>query len=471
MGSGLFSLGTGAMNASRAMLDTTAHNISNVNTPGYSRQRVELATEDGLFTGAGFFGRGVRLTTVSRAANEVLAKENNMNTSSAAADATRLGKLEQLENTLPLGESGLGYAATQFLNAFVDVSNQPLDMSARQVTLAKAQEWVSRVHTSDQQLTQLQSGVVSDLTLNVEQINSLTRNIAEVNQSIATYKGSGHTPNDLLDRRDMMINELNKLVQVKTVEADDGSMSVFMGGGQLLVLSNSAQTLAVVRDPADSALGRVALQTPNPSNPSLPNNRILDSSQITGGALQGLLSFQDVDLAATRQDLEAFVTDFATAVNAQHALGHSATGVPGTDIFIGGPPLTANSIQVAALNPDQIAASGVPFSVSDNTNARNMLALRDQNIITLNNLPPSTLTDAYSQMIGNVGVLVQNGRTASDISSTLENNSKQLLSAGAGVNLDEEAAHLIQYQQSYQAAAKVLQVAQTVFDTLLNISR
>ena len=100
-----------------------------------------------------------------------------------------------------------------------------------------------------------------------------------------------------------------------------------------------------------------------------------------------------------------------------------------------------------------------------------MLALRDQNIITLNNLPPSTLTDAYSQMIGNVGVLVQNGRTASDISSTLENNSKQLLSAGAGVNLDEEAAHLIQYQQSYQAAAKVLQVAQTVFDTLLNISR
>lgn len=100
-----------------------------------------------------------------------------------------------------------------------------------------------------------------------------------------------------------------------------------------------------------------------------------------------------------------------------------------------------------------------------------MLALRDQAIVTLNGLPPSTLTDAYSQMIGNLGVLVQNGRTASEISSTLEDNSRQMLSGETGVNLDEEASRLIQYQQSYQAAAKVLQVAQTVFDTLLSINR
>lgn len=470
MGSGIYSLGTGAMFAAQAMLDTTAHNISNVNTPGFSRQRVELATEDGLFTGAGFFGRGVRLTTVSRATNEVLTKEANNNTAASSADTARLNKLEQLEKAMPLGEAGLGYSATQILNAFVDVSNQPLDMSARQVVLAKAQEWVSRVHTADQQLTQLQNGVVTDLTLNVAQVNNLSKQIAEVNQNIATFKGSGHTPNDLLDRRDKMVSDLNKLVQVNTVEADDGSLSVFLGGGQLLVLSNQAQSLSVVRDPLDSALGRVALQTPNPSNPSLPNNRILDSSQLTGGAIQGLLSFQDVDLAATRLDLQNFVEDFATAVDAQQTAGETAPGVAGLSMFGGGPYTPAN-IQVTLTAPAGIAASAPPFSASDNTNARNMLALRDTAIITLNNLPPSTLTDAYSQMIGNLGVLVQNGRTAASISSTLQNNSQQMLSAETGVNLDEEAAHLIQYQQSYQAAAKVLQVAQTVFDTLLNLSR
>ena len=470
MGSGIYSLGTGAMNAARAMLDTTAHNISNVNTPGYSRQRVELATEDGLYTGAGFFGRGVRLTTVSRATNEALSKEANLNTAASASDATRLSKLEQLEKALPLGEAGLGYSATQLLNPFVDVSNQPLDMSARQVVLARAQEWVSRVHTADQQLNQLQNGVVTDLTLNVEQINSLTSNIAGINQSIAALKGSGHAPNDLLDRRDKMISDLNKLVQVNAVEADDGSLSLFMGGGQLLVLSNTAQTLSVVRDLNNSALGRVALQTPNPADPSQPFNRILDSSQITGGAIQGLLSFQDMDLAATRQDLQDFVSGFATAVDTQQSAGLSAPGVAGAPIF-GGGPYTPTDITVTLTDPAGLAASGTPFSASDNANARAMLDLRDDAIISLNNLPPSTLTDAYSQMIGNMGVLVQTGRTAASISSTLETNSAQMLSAESGVNLDEEASRLIQFQQSYQAAAKVLQVAQTVFDTLLNISR
>ena len=180
-----------------------------------------------------------------------------------------------------------------------------------------------------------------------------------------------------------------------------------------------------------------------------------------------------MDLAATRQDLEAFVSQFAAAVDGAQVAGRTMTGSVGSPIFAGG-PYSASTIAVSLTDPAGIAAAEgppSPFSASDNTNARNMLGLRDQSIITLDNLPPSSLTDAYSQMIGNLGVLVQNGRTAAGISSTLENNSKQMLSGETGVNLDEEASRLIQFQQSYQAAAKVLQVAQTVFDTLLNLSR
>ena len=101
-----------------------------------------------------------------------------------------------------------------------------------------------------------------------------------------------------------------------------------------------------------------------------------------------------------------------------------------------------------------------------------MLALRDQAFVSINSgLGNATVTDAYAQMIGNLGVIVQDGRTSASISRTLEDSSNQTLSSTAGVNLDEEASRLIQFQQSYQAAAKVLQVAQTVFDTLLNITR
>ena len=566
MGSGIYSLGTRAMFASQAMLDTTAHNISNVNTPGYSRQQVELATEGGMYTGAGFFGRGVRIATITRSTNEFLIKEANVNTASSAADQTRLGKLEQLEKVLPTGENGLGYAATQFLNTFVDVSNQPQDMSARQVVLSRAQEWANRVNTAARQLDQQQAGVVMDMETSVSQVNSLTAKIAGLNQQIAVYNGSGHTANDLLDQRDGLIKDLNKLVQVNTVQADDGSLSVFMGGGQVLVLSNTAQTLQVERDASDATKGRVALVTNGTS-------RVLASSQITGGALQGLQRFQDEDLSNTRTELNQFVAQFANKVNEIHSYGKTPAGAYGDPIFsntnspstlkvnlsnpkdlaaaspmiayantantgtasVGGVTMTGTlSTSTAATTlpltiefvANGTAASGLgykiypsggtppagstawvpgtaldgssfnpPFSLNlngapaagdtltvqaitastlpgNNGNALSMLALRDQAFVSVNSgLGNATVTDAYAQMIGNLGVIVQDGRTSASISRTLEDSSNQTLNSTAGVNLDEEASRLIQFQQSYQAAAKVLQVAQTVFDTLLNITR
>jgi len=590
MGSGIFGLGTRAMSAAQVNLDTISHNISNVNTPGYSRQTVQLETEGGLYTGAGFFGRGVKVSTVNRQTNEFLIKENNLNQAMAASDQTRLDKLNQLEKVLPTGETGLGYAASQFLNAFVDVANQPQDMSARQVVLSRAQEWVSRVNTAADQLNQLQRGVVSDMETTVARINSLTQQIAKSNQAIASYSGVGHTPNDLLDQRDQLIKDLNSLVQVNTVEADDGSYNVFMGGGQLLVLSNNAETLSVVRDPTDSTQGRIALR-------SNGNDRILESDQMVGGALKGLLNFQDVDLVETRNNLDTFVQQFADAVNQQQALGVDMEGNPQTTFDASGNPVeiqlflntgSAATISLALNQPKGLAvaspltaavdssnqgtmaieslvmnralpgvnaldfgsslptsgqpltvifeqpdpldptltyrfvdSSGVPYkdvtparvwsagspisdadagstppealfmvnvtgvpragdkitvAITQNPNANNgsaraLLKLRDQNIISLDGSTTATVTDAYSQMIGNLGVLVQSGKTSASISATLADTSEQTLAGATGVNLDEEAAKLIQFQQSYQAAAKVLQIAQSLFDTLLQTAR
>lgn len=586
MGSGIFSIGARAMMASQAMLDTVSHNISNANTEGYSRQQVDLSTEGGRYTGAGFFGRGVRVATVTRSANEFLTKEANLNAASSSADQTRLDKLKQLETILPTGTNGLGYAASQLLNAFVDVANQPQDMSARQVVLARAQDLVSRMNTAGQQLIDQQGGVVSDMKTAVGQVNTLTTQIAAINDSIAKFNGAGHQPNDLLDQRDLLVKKLNAQIQVNTVTADDGSLSVFTGGGQLLVLGNTAQTLKVVVDPSDSSLARVALSTNG-------SDRILGGEQFVGGAIKGLMQYQDEDLAAMKTQLNNFTANFADAVNAQQALGVDANGnlqtafdaagnPVGTPIFgntgsaadltlnlktpqglaaasplvatvsatnkgtatIGllsmaralpttnaldaatslpkpGQPLTvvfetdpSDSTKLtyrftdSAGNPykDTIPArswtagtalndadpastpagalfnlqiSGVPkagdtlsiattaYPGANNGNAQAMLALRDKAMVSIDGSSLATVTDAYSQMIGNLGVLVQGGQTSADISSQLASNSSQALSNQTGVNLDEEAARMIQYQQSYQAAAKVLQVAQKIFDTLL----
>ena len=140
--SALMSIGTRAMTASYAALQTTGNNIANANTVGYSRQQVELATAGGQYTGMGFFGRGVDVTTVSRAHDAFLVREAALTQSISAADGTRLAQLEQLEQVFGIGEAGLGYQSAQLLNAFADVASRPQDPAARQVALARAQDAV-----------------------------------------------------------------------------------------------------------------------------------------------------------------------------------------------------------------------------------------------------------------------------------------------------------------------------------------
>jgi len=579
MGSGIFSLGTSSLIANQALMDTTSHNIANVNTPGYSRQQVLLGTQQGLYTGAGFYGRGVKVQTVTRTTNEFLVKEANLYTAQATSDDTRLNKLMQLQDVLATGESGLGYAASQFLNAYSDVVTQPQDTSSRQVVLSRAQELVNRLNTSGNQLTELQTGVASDMGVAVTAINKLTAQIASVNDAVARYKGSGHTPNDLLDQRDQLVKQLNAQVQVSTVTAEDGSLNVFMASGQLLVLGSRAESLAAVRDPNNSTLTRVALETNG-------SQRILDSDQVIGGAVGGLLRFQDSDIVPLQDKLNSYTKSVADAMNAQQQLGYNSQ-TPGQDpppIFINtqsaatirlnlsnpfdlsvASPLTgsapntnagtaavtsltmkgsfpasgaAGSMPVQVVFDSQnadgslnyhlvdvggnpykpvtptrvwnnpadtttrtitdadpadpvttpalfnIAITGVPkpgdvinvsitrFPESNNGNAMAMLDLRDANIASLDGgNTASNVTNTYSQLIGDLGVMVQDGKTSAGISKTLQTNADNTLNSTAGVNLDEEAARLIQYQQAYQASAKVLQIAQSLFDTLLQTAR
>ncbi len=161
--SALMSLGMRAMTANYAALQATGHNISNANTEGYSRQSVVLETNGGQFTGAGFFGKGVNVATVQREHSEFLTREASTTKSIAAADEARSSQLQQLEKVFPLGEAGLGYASTQMFNALVDVANKPSDTSSRQVVLARAGEFASRLKTAGEQLDTLQQGVTEEL--------------------------------------------------------------------------------------------------------------------------------------------------------------------------------------------------------------------------------------------------------------------------------------------------------------------
>ena len=311
---GLMSLGTRAMFANYATLQTIGNNIANANTPGYSRQQVELGTAGGQSTGAGFFGQGVNVQTVTRASDAFLTRDASMSKSQAARDAARLEQLERLEKVFPTGESGLGYAAGDLLNAFVDVANRPQDASARQVVLARAEELASRFRAADGQLDALQSGVTEDVKNSITVVNTLAKRVADINRQIAAAQGSGHAPNDLLDQRDQLISEIGSYVQVTTIEADDGSLGVFVGGGQRLVLGSNALQLKVVPDTYDASKVRLAISEAG-------GDRLLPEDALVSGKLPGLLAFQNEDLADARAMIGQLASAIAGAVNRQQSLG------------------------------------------------------------------------------------------------------------------------------------------------------
>ena len=230
--SALMSIGKSAMYASYAALQTTGNNIANANTAGYSHQEVQLADAPGQFTGAGFFGKGVNVKTVTRAYDEYLTHNAVATGSTAAGDAARLDKLTQLESLFPIGSAGVGYAAGGFLNSFADLASNAADGATRQVVLSDAKELAQRFAAVGDRISALQAGVSQDVSASVASVNTLARQIAAMNQSIASTRGSGQTPNQLLDQRDHLISQISKLVNVTTLGADDGSIGLFIGGGQ-----------------------------------------------------------------------------------------------------------------------------------------------------------------------------------------------------------------------------------------------
>lgn len=650
--SALMGIGTRAMAANFASLQTIGNNIANANTQGYSRQDAQLATAKGQYTGAGFFGQGVNVTTIARSYDRFLTNQAAASNSLAEADRVRLEQLTQLEHVMPLGESGIGHAARQVLDGFVDVANNPQDASARQVVLARARELAARFHAAGDQLNTLQTGVSMDIHADIGSVNALALQVADLNGQIAALRGTGHSPNDLLDQRDLLVSQISGYINVTTIAADDGTMGLFIGGGQSLVLGSTANRLVAAPDPFDPAKTQLALEEGGVA-------RLVPTNSIAGGTIAGLVRFQNDDLAAARNLLGQLAVAVSGAINQQQALGLDAGQPPGAGapLFSVGAPRTlpasenagnaafslavsdfthvqasdyelrfdgsnysltrlsngeavlgspfspaalAAGVQVEGLtlqmtagtavagdrfllqatgpaaadmrsvmnDPRGLAAasavtgtfginntgtasaaslglvdaaahdpalsvritfssatgdyaydmldasnavvssgtgtwtagqpielngfslqlSGVPRSgdvidvatttapAANNGNATAFVALAGSPFVGARTLasgalvPGRSVTDAYASALADIGVRVQSARSSAGISSTLAQNAEAARANKAGVNLDEEAARLIQFQQSYQAAAKMLQVATSVFDTLLEVT-
>ena len=342
------------MEANYAGLQTTGHNIANAGVEGYSRQRVVLATAQGQFTGAGFFGKGSDVETIQRDYSAFLNKEAVVTRSQAAHDSARHEQLDRIQDIFQGGEEGLGYAAGKLVNSLVDVASRPQDLSARQVVLANADDLANRFVAASQLIDDAQESVNQSLTNSVTQINGLTAKIAEVNTRIAATRGSEHAPNDLLDQRDQLINELAGYMQLTTVtDSSDGTTSVFVAGGQRLVLGSQQVKLKLGSDPYDSSRSAILVEETNGSHP-------LETDTLGTGSVSGLMRFQDDDLVKARSLLGQMVLAVGSAFNRQQAQGLDMTGSTGASLFSYGAPM----VLAADTNT---SASNVSLTIDDPT--------------------------------------------------------------------------------------------------------
>ena len=655
----LMNVGVSALNANQQALTTVGHNIANVNTPGYSRQTVYTNALHGQNMGNGFIGKGVQVATVMRNYSALLNRQSNAANAIHAADTSRLQGLMQMQDVFKGGDGSLGAAVTNMMNAFVDVQAAPSDATGRNVVLTRMSELAARFHAASNMLEEQDYSTAQQLRNNALLVNDKASQVARLNNEISRALATGHQPNDLLDARDQVIREINQYVQTTQVAADDGSISLFVGGSQALVLGINSGQLSVEETKEYPGSQRMALYFSQPGGQQLE----LTAAMVGGGEIAGLLKFRNEDLAEGRNLLGRLAMTIGHELNLQNKRGLTLNGQQGGALFslpttstgygnitgysnIGPgaattqvmdasqlkpseyrlifegspvapvltrmsdgkvfngsstPPLTmaalnagfdadglrftvpnattaaavagnsmlfkpfstaASEIEALVHNPDELAAAsaltaninknntgklqltqlgandftGIPaaqdpvrltfdgagqvtYQIYDHLsstwsaasapmdytpgqpitingwsitltgtpaagdtvdvanaldfgeafrlnagNAGAFLDLRDKKVFD----EGTTLSDGFSAAMAVVGTRTQSVQLAEKLSSTVAKNLEMDRTAVSGVNLDEEAARLLQYQQAYQASSKVIQIAQSLFDSVLN---
>ena len=346
---GILNVGVSALNTAQSGLLTTSHNISNASTPGYSRQQVVQATNVYLYSGSGFVGQGSHIETVRRNYDQLLGRQAMSAEAGATEMESYLDQVRLIDNMLADADDGLSPSLAAFFRGVQDVAANPTSLAARQTMIGAGQSLAVRFQSLSQRLSEIRDGVNQQIGSQITQINTYSAQLADINQRvmIARAGSSGHEPNDLLDQREQMLRDLNKLVRVSTVAQDDGSLNVFVGSGQPLVVGSQAFKLAAMRSPDDAERTTVGLVGPSGTP------QVISESQITGGSLGGALRFRDQSLDPAQNALGRIAQTLAQNVNDQNRLGQDLAGAMGGDVFrVVVPRVTASSNNAGSGKPD-----------------------------------------------------------------------------------------------------------------------
>ncbi len=566
MAGGMLGIAVSGLMAFQRSIETTSHNIANVNTEGYSRQRVELDTRAPHYSGGGYVGSGVNITNIARSYDQFVNGQLRSSTAAFGEVDSFKSFASQVDNLLGDPSTGMEPAIEGFFKAANDVANDPSSITARSVMIDEANGLSHRFSMVNGRMEELRDQVNSDVKSTVKTINSYTKAIADLNKDISSALGRANgeqQPNDLMDKRDLILTKLSELVDITVLPQVSGMTSVVMKNGQPLVMDAQEHKLGTQGNEFDPTKLEITLE-PVSGPPQII------TQQLSGGKLTGTIRFRDEILDPAQQKLGAIAAAIAMELNEVHkdgydldgnlgdplfkfsglnevpalsvtsntgtatltaafgnnsadldtsdyllkydATGYSltrmsddsvipltATGSPailtatnpsdklpgitleidstpnvGDQFFIRPSYRAAANLTVNVTDPRKIAAAsslapdGVTALPGDNRNMLKLADLMNDSAMFGNS---ATFQEAYAQVVSKVGGLTHSADINAAAQAALLERATEDRENISGVNLDEEAANLIKFQQSYQAAAQSISTASSLFDSLIDAVR
>lgn len=452
----LLDLSQQALMADQNALNVTANNVANQNTPGYTREVVSWQQSDAVTISGASYSTGITTTAVSQR-DRVLEQRVQQQTQTQGQSGALSSALQQVEDIFGLTSSStsasstaLGTATDAFFNSLATLEGNPSDAATRQGVMTAANNLVSAFNSTANQLAQVSSGLDQQVGTTVGQINALTATIASLNKQIASVSANGDA-GTLEDQRQLAITQLSQYIGLDQINTEANGITLTTANGAVLVGGSQAYALSttVVGGKTDVIAGGADI-----------------TSAIAGGQLGGVLQARDQQLPSYASALDELAYGIGTAVNQQNALGTDGNGNLGAAIFTlpASAAGAAASIQLATSDPKAIAAAAMGAGSSSSENAIALADLSGANIVA--GQTASGFLASFLGQIGNDTAGAKTDNAAQQATLTQLTSQRNSLS---GVSLDEEASNLTQYQRSYEAAAKVFSIVNTIMASALNL--
>jgi flagellar hook-associated protein 1 FlgK len=452
--SGSLSIALGGLQADQDGLNVTSNNISNINTPGYTREVLDLNEQAPTRSGELVFGNGVSVDKITSVRDTILEQNIASATQQQSQSQAYSNAMTQVESMFnDTSGTGLQSALSGFYDSFTQLAANPTDSAQRQAVISAAQTLASSLNQDASNLNNIDSGLDQQVNADVQQINSLASQIANLNGQIGPSSSGQSSNGALLDQRTQLVQQLSALTGVTVTNNSDGSISITTGNGSSLVSGTQASELTTGVDPATDHQHVYA-------------QGVDITATLSGGDLAGTIQARDQGVDATLSQLDTLAAGIASSVNSTQQAGYDLNGNPGQDLFTvpGSVSGTAAAISVNLTSPDEVAASGSATDSGDNSNALALAALQNQN-----NIDGENPIDYYSNLVSQLGSGVSQATADVKAQQSVLTQLQQQLSSESGVSLDEESVNLIQYQRAYQASAEVISTISDLMSVAVNL--